>query len=335
MRKILLLYTGGTIGMIRDETSGLLRPFGVDNILEQIPKLKTIPAIIDAKSVSSPKDSANMRPQDWLEIAEFLYNDYENYDGFVVLHGTDTMAYTTSALSFMFQNLAKPIIFTGSQLPIGELRTDALENVLTAIEIALLQKDKKPVVAEVCLYFGNKLFRGNSVTKVSSENFHAFDSPNDTPLIISNISLEVNYAILRKPSEGNLIYRPFGVKNDIFVCKIHPLLTEQQFLIICKTISFKVLILQSYGSGTLFNEAWLYKALSDLKNEGVVVINTSQCVYGEVKGVYEVSEMLQSSGVISGGNMTLEAVLAKSAYLLSQNLTYVGYKVQFLKNIGN
>ena len=329
---ILIVYTGGTIGMVQNSKSGLLKPFDVENIMAQIPQLNSINAKIEAVSTRAPKDSANMRPSDWQEIGQLLFDNYEKYSGFVVLHGTDTMAYATAALSFMFKNLSKPIIFTGSQLPIGHIRTDALENVITAIEIALLQKNNAALINEVCLYFGNKLFRGNCVTKISSQNFNAFDSPNLPPLVESNMDLEINYSLLQVSSVNKLSFNP-ALSEEVFVYKMHPGITEKQFSQICSAVKFNVLILETYGSGTLFNNDWLVTALSKLRKKGVEIINISQCTYGSVSALYEVSKYMADLGVISGKGLTLEAAIAKSMCLMASETTKMNFKTLFITDL--
>ncbi len=329
---ILIIYTGGTIGMVQNSKSGLLEPFDVGNIMAQIPQLGSVNSKIEAISTRSPKDSANMRPSDWQEIGQLLFDNYEKYSGFVVLHGTDTMAYTTAALSFMFKNLSKPVIFTGSQLPIGHTRTDALENVMTAVEIALLQKNSVPIINEVCLYFGNKLFRGNCVTKISSQNFNAFDSPNLPPLVESKLDLEVNYSLLKASSSNKLNFN-VALSEKVFVYKMHPAITEQQFSQTCAFVDFNVLILETYGSGTLFNNDWLITELLKLRKKGVEIINISQCAYGNVSGLYEVSKYMDDLGVISGKGLTLEAAIAKSMCLMASETSKMNFKTLFITDL--
>jgi len=329
---ILIVYTGGTIGMVQDVISGLLKPFDVKNVLEQIPKLRNIEATIDAVSTRNPKDSANMHPNDWQEIGQLIFDNYNDYSGFVVLHGTDTMAHTTSALSFMFKNLGKPIIFTGSQLPIGHIRTDALENVLTAIEIALLQDGEGSLIEEVCLYFGNTLFRGNCVTKISSQDFNAYASPNVKPLVVSNIKLDVNYKLLRKSKKGAVSFSS-KMDDSVFVYTIHPGINRMQFRQICESLDFKVLILETYGSGTIFDDEWLIDSLKKLVDQNVKVINVSQCVYGNVEEMYQVSEVLYDLGVINGKTITLESSITKSMYLLGQKISNDEFNNAFIANL--
>ncbi len=327
---ILLIYTGGTIGMVLNEDLGLLEPFNFDNLLKQIPQLQKFDAHINTISVEVPKDSATMRFKDWVELGQLIFDNYYSYSGFVVLHGTDTMAYTTSALSFMFSNLRKPIIFTGSQLPIGEVRTDAIENVLTSIELALLKEKGRPLINEVCLYFGNQLFRGNCVTKISSENFNAFVSPHCPVLATSNIKLEVNKSLLMS-NKGSLLFSS-ELGSSVFVYKIHPAISKDQFEKVCEFVKFKVLIIESYGAGTVFLENWFVKNLEMLISKGIFVINVSQCVFGKVDFLYESSKVLLDSGLISSGSMTLEAVITKSMHLLAKNLKSKEFKTQFLTN---
>ncbi len=327
---ILLIYTGGTIGMVRDKITGVLHPFDFENLLQQIPQLQKIEANIDTISVDNPKDSATMRPGDWQELGQLIFENYNKYAGFVVLHGTDTMAYTTSALSFMFSNLGKPIIFTGSQLPIGDVRTDAMENVLTAMQLALLQDGVNSLIKEVCLYFGGQLFRGNSVTKISSEDFNAFASPKNLVLATSNIKLKVNKSLLLDTKKA-LEFNPH-LEDSVFVYKIHPAISRVQLEQICDFINFKVLILETYGSGTMFLEDWFVNNLQKLIDKGILVINVSQCVFGSVDVLYSASKYLVDRGVVNSGSMTLETVIAKSMHLLGKKMKNEEFKSEFLAN---
>jgi len=328
---ILLIYTGGTIGMICDEVLGVLKPFEFDNLLQQIPQLQKIRANIDTLSVEKPKDSAEMHPEDWQNLGQLIFDNYEKYSGFVVLHGTDTMAYTTSALSFMFKNLSKPIIFTGSQLPIGDIRTDAIENVLTSIQIALLKKGGLPLVNEVCLYFGNQLFRGSGVTKISSQNFNAFASSNVPILATSNINLSINEAVLISNTRKKTYFSK-RLDEAIFLYKIHPGINQKQFEQICESVFFKVLILETYGSGTIFVDDWMLEKLAQLIANGVHIINTSQCIFGNVKGIYGATQLLSGIGVINAKAMTTEAVVTKSMCLLTKKIRNDEFSSKFIEN---
>ena len=216
---ILLIYTGGTIGMIKDFETGALKAFNFDELLQNIPELKLLEHTIDTVTFEEPIDSSNMNPKYWVDMAEIIENNYDNYDGFVVLHGSDTMSYSASALSFMFENLAKPIIFTGSQLPIGDLRTDAKENLITSIQIAGLQKNGKPVIAEVGLYFEYKLYRGNRTTKINAEHFEAFASLNYPELVESGVHLKVNHTALKIPNRRKKLILHTDLDDNIIVIK--------------------------------------------------------------------------------------------------------------------
>lgn len=331
MKQILLIYTGGTIGMVKDIDNGLLRPFNFDNLLEQIPQLKSINAKIDTVSTLVPKDSADMEPKDWQFLGQLIFDKFENYDGFVVLHGTDTMSYTSSALSFMFSNLTKPIIFTGSQLPVGDVRTDALENVLTAIQITLLEKNGKPMITEVGLFFGDKLFRANRSVKISSNQFQAFDSPNYPHLISSGVSLEVNSnALLNCDFLEPTIFNS-ELNSDVFVLKLHPGISRKMINSLCSGVSFKILILESYGSGTVFSAEWFLESVLELKNHKINVINCTQCVQGGVEqGLYGSSITLKAAGVVNSRDMTTESALVKSMILLGKNDTILTFNDAFL-----
>ncbi|WP_010520619.1 asparaginase [Aquimarina agarivorans] len=329
-QKILLVYTGGTIGMVKDSSSGVLLPFDLENLLDQIPKLHSINAEIDTISVPNPKDSADMQPSDWQFLGDLIYSKFMQYNGFVVLHGTDTMSYTASALSFMFSNLRKPIIFTGSQLPVGDIRTDALENVLTAIQIALLQENGNPSINEVGVYFDSHLYRGNRSTKISSDRFKAFSSPNFPALVTSGVSLKVNEPILLKPNINRATKFSHDLNTKVFLLKIHPAIDQLMFEQFCKFVDFDALILETYGSGTIFSQDWLLILLQKMQEKGKKIINCSQCVSGIVKqGIYEGSKQLNALGIISGKDMTTEAALAKTMYLLGQKSAENDFKMQF------
>ena len=320
MQQVLLIYTGGTIGMVKDADTGVLCPFNFDNLLEQIPQLKTVEAKIDTLSIPDPKDSADMHPEDWQFLGQLIFDKYDDYDGFVVLHGTDTMAYTSSALSFMFKNLTKPIIFTGSQLPVGDIRTDALENVLTAIQIALLTKNGKPIITEVGLFFDSRLLRANRSLKVSTNQFNAFDSPNYPALITSGVSLDINYMALLKSDFEKRTTFDLRLDSSVFVLKLHPGITKKMFESLCVGVDFKILIIESYGSGTVFIAKWFLDLVLKLKEHKKIVINCSQCVQGGVgEGIYESSKVLKDAEVLSSRDMTTESALTKSMILLAKN----------------
>ena len=246
---ILLIYTGGTIGMIKDFETGALKAFNFDKLLKHIPELKHLNCTIDSASFDEPIDSSNMNPDYWVSITEIIENNYEQFDGFVVLHGSDTMAYTASAISFMFENLSKPVIFTGSQLPIGDLRTDAKENLITSIEIAASQKNGKSVISEVCLYFEYQLYRANRTTKINAEHFDAFISPNYPPLCESGVHLKFNEAAIYKPRRSKKIKIRKKLEKNIVLLKLFPGITENVIKSILEIDGLKGVVLETFGSG--------------------------------------------------------------------------------------
>lgn len=327
---ILLIYTGGTIGMVKDFETGALKAFNFDELLQNIPELKLLEHHIDTVSFEKPIDSSNMKPAFWLQIAEMIAERYDSYDGFVVLHGSDTMSYSASALSFMFENLSKPIIFTGSQLPIGDLRTDAKENLITSIQIAGLQKHNKPVVTEVGLYFEYKLYRGNRTSKINAEHFQAFASPNYPPLVNSGVHLAVNDTALWKPNNRRKMKLHTGLNDEIALIKIFPGINRSLLEHIMAKEGLKGVILETYGSGNAPTEEWFVNLLKETISRGVVVVNVTQCIGGSVSmGQYETSTQLKKIGVISGKDITTEAAVVKMMYLLAKELSPKVFKTIF------
>lgn len=331
---ILLIYTGGTIGMMKDFNTGALKAFNFSKLLQKIPELKQLDCKIETISFEKPIDSSNMGPSEWIAIATIIEEKYADFDGFVVLHGSDTMSYSASALSFMLENLGKPVILTGSQLPIGDLRTDAKENLITAIQIASLRHKNKPVIKEVCLYFEYKLYRGNRTTKINAEHFNAFTSPNYPPLAESGVHLKVNDNLLRLENSRQKFIVHKHMDDNVVIIKIFPGINEQVLSAILETPNLKGVVLETYGSGNAPTHQWLITALKTALKKGLHIINVTQCSGGSVNmGQYETSILLKKIGLISGKDITTEAAITKLMFLLGQNLPNASFKSTYETSI--
>jgi L-asparaginase len=324
-QKILLVYTGGTIGMVKDKVKNTLVPFNFNGLLKAIPELKSDEVDLENISIKTPVDSSNMHPNIWVEIAKIIETNYAYYDGFVILHGTDTMAYTASVFSFMLENLNKAVIFTGSQIPIGARRSDAKENLITAVEIAASGK-----VNEVCIYFEDQLYKGNRTVKVNTEHFEAFESPNYPILAEAGVTIKYKSVLQKKGNQKLVVHK--NCSDDVAILKLFPGIKLATIEAIIK--SAKGIIIESFGAGNASTNAEFTLLLIQGIQEGKIIMNISQCLHGEaVRGQYETNEPFEKSGVICGKDITTESAITKLMFLLGQGLTDDAIKAQLQTNL--
>lgn len=317
MTKILIIYTGGTIGMIQDPKTGTLQAFNFEKLLDEVPELGKFKFDIESISFDNAIDSSNVDINFWLSLSKLIEDEYNKYDGFVILHGTDTMAYTASALSFILKGLSKPVILTGSQLPIGMVRTDGKENLISAVEIAATRKGDVPVVSEVAIYFENELHRGNRTIKLNAAHFNAFSSPNYTDLAKAGIFIHYNYNALR-PYKEEKLERQIEFCSDVVIIKLFPGLTREVFKTMLTIPGLKGIVLETFGSGNAPQFDWFIDLLEDAVNRGILIINVTQCIEGfVVQGRYETSIELNRLGIISGLDLTTEAAMVKLMMVLA------------------
>ena len=318
---ILIIYTGGTIGMIENPETGSLEAFNFEHLEEHVPELKNLGYKISSIQFDPPMDSSEMGPDSWMKIVHVIAEHYHDYDGFVVLHGTDTMAFTASALSFMLENLSKPVILTGSQLPIGMLRTDGKENLITAIEIAAARENDMPLVPEVCIFFENDLLRGNRTSKTNADNFNAFRSYNYPPLAHAGISIKYDIPQIYHPVSRKPLKPHYLLDRNIAILKIFPGISPQVVESILNIPGLKGVVMETFGSGNAPGYDWLLEMLKEAVERGIVIVNVTQCLAGSVEmHRYETGRKLLQAGVVSGYDSTTECAVAKLMFLFGHGM---------------
>ena len=321
MKAVLLIYTGGTIGMKEDPADGTLKPFDFSSLMDEVPELRKFGLEIDTWSFSPLIDSSDMEPSIWQSLAELIREKYDDYGGFVILHGTDTMAYSASAMSFMLDNLGKPVIFTGSQLPIGRPRTDGKENLISAVEIAAAADSRgRALVPEVCIYFNSSLLRGNRSTKINATGFDAFSSPNYPPLATAGINIKYNTGAIRYPSEPDGALRVHSeMDTRVSILKLHPGITEQAVRDILLGSGTRAVILETYGAGNASSSPWFLRIVEEACASGKILLNVTQCLSGDVNmDIYATGRKLKDAGVVSGHDITTESALGKLFCLMGK-----------------
>ncbi|MFP4556525.1 MAG: asparaginase [Bacteroidales bacterium] len=321
--KILIIYTGGTIGMKENPETGALAPFNFNQIQEEVPELKKFGYELHTVSFDPLIDSSDITPEFWVKLADIIQENYNTYNGFVVLHGTDTMSFSASALSFMLENLSKPVVFTGSQLPIGKLRTDGKENLISAVEIAAAASNGQPLVPEVTIFFENQLFRGNRTTKHNAEHFDAFRSDNYPVLAIAGISIKYNFAHIYYPTHKRELTVHTHFNRNVAVLKLFPGIQPSMVDSILDNPELKGVVLETFGAGNASSSPWFVKKIEETVKRGVVVLNVTQCEAGKVDmDKYENGLLLKRAGVASGADLTFEAAIVKLMFLLGKSYSF-------------
>lgn len=329
---ILLIYTGGTIGMVENPETGALESFDFAHLVQHVPELKRLGYRLKVRTFDPPIDSSDMEPEHWARLVKIISSEYLHFDGFVVLHGTDTMAYTASALSFMLENLDKPVIFTGSQLPIGMLRTDGKENLVTAIQIAAARNAQgRPMVPEVCIFFENRLMRGNRTTKINAEGFNAFRSFNYPPLAHVGVHIVYDEHLIHRPQGGMPLKPHFTMSRDVVILTLFPGIRREYVTTIMRMEGLKAVILKTYGAGNAPQKQWLIDLIQERSRMGVIFVNITQCSQGTVEmNRYQTGRQLLNAGVINGHDSTPECMVTKLMFLLGMD-----YEPEVIKHLMN
>ncbi|MDR0508062.1 MAG: asparaginase [Dysgonamonadaceae bacterium] len=319
---VLLIYTGGTIGMVEDAETGVLRSFDFNHLKGYFPELNRLKFNIDSIQFKEPIDSSDMDPEKWKKIVSIIEDNYSQYDGFVILHGTDTMAYSASALSFMLENLNKPVILTGSQLPIGKIRTDAKENLITALEIAVdKDKDGNAFITEVCIFFQDLLMRGNRATKINATNFKAFSSFNFPILAEAGTYIRYRHELMHRPLRNSATKFHYSLDSNVAIVKLFPGISSKILKAMIAIPHLKAIVLETYGAGNAPGEKWFLDIIAEAVNEGIVIVNVTQCAFGSVDmNRYQSGKALKDIGVLSGYDITTEAAVAKLMFLFGLGL---------------
>ena len=329
---VLIIYTGGTLGMVHD-ASGALVPFDFASILDHVPSLRQLQINLTVIAFEKPIDSSDLNPENWIEIGEIIKSNYDDFDGFVVLHGTDTMAFTASAMSFMLENLNKPVIFTGAQLPISSLRSDARENLITALEIA--SSKNEIIIPEVCVFFDYVLLRGNRSKKVESLHFDAFESENYPVMAESGVVINYNNAVIAKPQleDKPLIFHE-RFDRHVAILKLYPGITKEVVEATLSIEGLRGVVMETFGAGNAPTSSWFIEALEKARKKGIVIINVSQCAGGRViQGRYGTSRQLEGLGVIEGADLTFEAAITKLMMILAEEVEFEKIRNRFITPI--
>lgn len=314
---ILIIYTGGTIGMKQNPETGALSPFNFEQIEQEVPELRKFGFDLHTYSFEPPIDSSDITPDFWVSLAKIIEQNYTKYNGFVILHGTDTMSFTASALSFMLEGLDKPVVLTGSQLPIGMLRTDGKENLISAVEIAAAQQNGQPMVPEVTIFFENRLYRGNRTTKHNAEHFNAFRSDNYPFLAEAGISIKYNFPFIHYTTGTQYLRIHTKLDSSIGVLKLFPGITPEIVKAVTESNGVKAIVLETFGSGNALSRQWFLDIISEAIKNNIVILNVTQCKAGSVNmGKYENGLVLKNIGVVSGFDITFEAAIAKLMFLM-------------------